>query len=66
MGSSSCTSAVKRTSKEKAAAETVRATGKVADGGALVMRGARTKTAGGGTRETLVIVTINLVAPESK
>jgi len=57
---------VKRTSKGKSEAETVQATGKIADGGTLVMRGARTKTAGGGTSETLVIVTINLVAPESK
>lgn len=57
---------VKRTSKGKAEEETVQATGKVANGGTLVMRGARTKTADGGTRETLVIVTINLVVPESK
>jgi type II secretory pathway component GspD/PulD (secretin) len=57
---------VKRTSKGKAGAETVQATGKIADGGTLVMRGARAKSADGGTRETLVIVTINLVAPESK
>ena len=54
---------VKRTSKGKTEAETVQATGKIAEGGTLVMRGPRTKTAGGGIRETLVIVTINRVAP---
>ena len=59
-------SEVKRTSRGKVETETVQATGKIADGGTLVMRGARTKTAGGGMRETLVIATINLVAAESK
>jgi RNA polymerase sigma factor (sigma-70 family) len=57
---------VKRPSKGKADEETVQATGKIPDGGTLVMRGGRTKTAEGGTREALVIVTVNLVAPESK
>lgn len=57
---------VKRTSKGKAEEETVQATGKVADGGTLVMRGAPVKTADGGARETLVIVTVNLVVTESK
>jgi type II secretory pathway component GspD/PulD (secretin) len=54
---------VKRASNGNAGEETIQATGKIADGGTLVMRGARTKTADGGARETLVIVTINLVAP---
>jgi type II secretory pathway component GspD/PulD (secretin) len=55
----------KRASKGKIE-EPVQASGKVKDGGTLVMRGVRTKTADGGTRETLVIVTVNLVVPESK
>jgi hypothetical protein len=55
---------VKRTPNGKT--ETAQATGKLSDGGTLVMRGARTKTADGGTRETLVVVTVNSVAPESK
>jgi general secretion pathway protein D len=55
---------VKRTSRK--AEETVQATVKVADGGTLVMRGARTKTADGGTREMLVLVTVHRVATESR
>ena len=57
---------VKRTTNGKAEEHTLKATAKVANGGTLVMRGARTKTADGGMRETLVIVTIHPVVSKSK
>lgn len=51
---------VVRAAKGKAEVETLHSTVSVADGGTLVMRGARTKAADG-SREMLVIVTVNRV-----
>lgn len=57
---------VTRADKGKAGEQANHATGKVLDGGTLVMRGARTKTADGGTRETIVILSAHIVRSESK
>ena len=46
--------------------QTIRVTGKLQDGGTLVMRGANSKSADGGSRETLMIVTVNRIVSERK
>jgi hypothetical protein len=54
--------AFKRATDER----TIRVAGKLQDGGTLVIRGAKLKTADGGSRETLMIVTANRIAQERK